>query len=219
MGGTRAHTVKNQEGVTCLTIPLTESFNSSNVPLFSTIISALQLRSVLDIWLRMRLWASSSDNSGFRRMSRWSWRSSFVDTVRITPQKWWRPDSKSKGTSIVTIRCPWRYADANWRKISLLTAPCTILFNFFNRSGLPNTALPSSPRLSDPSGATRSGTISEKVSTTCWYALRPGSTTWRAILSASTTGTPQFNSSFETVDLPEAIPPVSPRTSIDQLPG
>src|SRR5207245_650073 len=42
----------------------------------------------------------------------------------------------------------------------------------------------------------------------------PGSTTWRAMTSASTTAAPRSASRLDTVDLPAPMPPVSPITSM-----
>src|SRR5512137_2982827 len=70
----------------------------------------------------------------------------------------------------------------------------------------PKTRLPRALRSSRPSWPTTPG----KAAAMAASAGVPGSTTWRASRSASMTGQPSARSAAAKVDLPVAMPPVSP---------
>jgi hypothetical protein len=93
--------------------------------------------------------------------------------------------------------------------MALLTAGCTMAFNFFRLDSSVKMMLPSFLRSSVPSGKR---ICFPKVASILARAVVPGSTTLRAIMSASTTGTLEVLRRVETVDFPVAIPPVSPIT-------
>ena len=82
-------------------------------------------------------------------------------------------------------------------------------FNFFRLDSSVKMMLPSFLRSSVPSGKR---TWFPKVAFILFRAVVPGSTTWRAIKSASTTGILEALRRVETVDFPVAMPPVSPMT-------
>ena len=82
-------------------------------------------------------------------------------------------------------------------------------FNFFRLESSAKMMLPSFLRSSVPSGKR---TWFPKVASILARAVVPGSTTWRAIMSASTTGILEALKRAETVDFPVAMPPVSPIT-------
>ena len=93
--------------------------------------------------------------------------------------------------------------------MALLTAGCTMAFNFLRLDSSVKMMLPSFLRSSVPSGKR---TCFPKVASILARAVVPGSTTWRAIMSASTTGILEVLRRVETVDFPVAMPPVSPIT-------
>lgn len=117
----------------------------------------------------------------------------------------------SSGTSTTHILCPVSQYLATSHTISLRTAGCTMpLSNFLCPSSL-NIISPSRARsiAREPSFKR---TSFPKVDTICAWADVPGSTTRRARRSASTMGMPCDASRCDTVDFPEAMPPVSPTT-------
>lgn len=83
-------------------------------------------------------------------------------------------------------------------------------------AGSPKTTRPRAGRSRAPSGPK---TRSPKRSRICSSAGSPGSTTSRAILSASTTTAPSSASLADTVDFPDPIPPVSPMRSMSPILG
>src|SRR5690606_36518425 len=84
---------------------------------------------------------------------------------------------------------------------------CTIAFSLARCASSEKTIAAKAVRFSDPSG---SSTSSPKVSLIAPSPGVPGSTTWRASLSASMTTAPRAASFAATADFPEATAPVSP---------
>ncbi len=86
----------------------------------------------------------------------------------------------------------------------------TIAFSAASRSGSANTIFPTFSRSMAPSG---SSTSTPNSATTAARPGVPGSTTSRAILSASMIIAPRSSSRADTSLLPDPIPPVSPTFS------
>ena len=119
------------------------------------------------------------------------------------------PASTNNGTSRTQTLSPLHQHRTTSLSIARRTAGCTIPFKIVRFLASLKIMSPSFFRSSDPSG--------ERMSVPNWPIIArrpgvPGATTSRARMSASMTGTERSFRSVETVDLPDAIPPVSPTT-------
>ena len=130
-------------------------------------------------------------------------------TTTTKPTHCQRPPSINKGTSITQYLYPLIQYPSTCQSMVLQTAGCTMAFNFFRLDSSVKMMLPSFLRSSVPSGKR---TWFPKVAAILARAAVPGSTTWRAITSASTMGILEALRKAETVDFPVAMPPVSPIT-------
>ena len=135
-----------------------------------------------------------------------------ASTTITAPYSMPRFDSTSSGTSCTTI--PSGGAAATWRRNSSPIAGCVIASSCLRVSSVTNARAASAARSSAPSGRRISG---PNASTSAASAGVPGSTTSRAIASASTMTAPRSTSIRATVDLPDPIPPVSPTMSTGRV--
>ena len=125
------------------------------------------------------------------------------------------PASTNNGTSRTQTLSPLHQHRTTSLSIARRTAGCTIPFRTLRFLASLKIISPSFFRSRDPSG--------ERMSVPNWPIIArkpgvPGATTSRARTSASMTGTERSFRSLETVDLPDAIPPVRP-TTIEPLLG
>ena len=137
-------------------------------------------------------------------------KNSYQYTTTTEPTHFQRPPSINRGTSITQYLYPFIQYLSTCQNMAHLTAGCTMAFNFFRLDSSVKMMLPSFLRSNVPSGKR---TWFPKVASILARAVVPGSTTWRAIKSASTTGTLEALRRVETVDFPVAMPPVSPITN------
>lgn len=122
----------------------------------------------------------------------------------------YKPPSTSRGVSSIHTFSPLIQFESTAQNIALQTAGCTMPFSCFRFASSLKTIEPNFWRLRYPSGRRMS---SPKVLTIFASAGVPGSTTWRAMTSASIMGMPKLLSWAETVDFPVAMPPVRPMTA------
>lgn len=132
-----------------------------------------------------------------------------METIAIFPIHLYIPPSISSGLSTIHILYPLSQSETTLQNSFLAMAGWVSPFNTLRCVSSLNTMDPSLGRLRLPSGS--------KMSSPKCFAIfastgLPGSTIWRAITSASTTGIPYVLSCVETEDLPVAIPPVRPTT-------
>lgn len=125
------------------------------------------------------------------------------------------PASINSGTSRTQTLSPFRQHRTTSLSIARRTAGCTIPFKIVRFLASLKIMSPSFFRSSVPSG--------ERMSVPNWPTISrrpevPGATTSRARTSASITGMERSFRSLETVDFPDAIPPVRP-TTIEHLLG
>lgn len=131
-------------------------------------------------------------------------------TTTTSPTHRHNPASTNRGTSRTQTRSPFHQHRTTSLSIARRTAGCTIPFSILRFLASLKIMSPSFFRSSVPSG--------ERMSGPNWPIMArrpevPGATTSRARTSASTTGIECSFKSLETVDFPEAIPPVSPTTA------
>jgi len=121
-----------------------------------------------------------------------------------------RPPSTNSGTSSTQMLSPFHQHRTTSLSIARRTAGCTSPFRILRFLASLKIMSPSLFRSSVPSG--------ERMSAPNWPTIArrpgvPGATTLRARTSASITGIDRSFRSFETVDFPDAIPPVRPTTT------
>ena len=110
---------------------------------------------------------------------------------------------------MIHILSPLNQCPMTSQNMALRTAGCTMAFSFARCAASVKMIEPSFFLSRDPSSCT---TWSPKCAFILARAGVPGSTTWRAMTSASTMGSPFAFRRVDTVDLPVAIPPVKPTT-------